>query len=135
MNTYRRVTLELGRYRHDWADLTVLDLATWLNNWRAEGLVDIYIAALAEKQITHPERERATKLARAAFVAMDGPTAKRLMMNPYCRIMIDLAIEARREDQEARRQAIEKLAQTLALLLPGSPYNSPGGPADGIYPG
>ena len=135
MNTYRRVTLELGRYRQDWANLAILDLATWLNNWRAEGLVDIYIAALAEKEVTHTDRARATKLARAAFVAMDGPTAKRLVMNPYCRIMIDLAIEARREDEAARREALERLAQTLALLLPGSPYNSPGGPTDGICSG
>lgn len=137
MTTYRRVTLELHKYRPDWyTAMHAMDLATWLNNWNGHAVVDIYIAALAEKKVarTLGDLGRASRLARAAYIAMDGPTARKLLMNPYCRLMIDLAVDARREEEELRQAAIEKLVRTLGMLLPGSPYNSRGGAADGIQP-
>jgi hypothetical protein len=126
---YERLLQDLGRYNAAWyEELHVSDLATWLSNWEGKKLLDIHLEALAERKVATNlwELARAAKIARAAYIALPGRTARSIASDPHFQLLLDLTVIEREEYRAQRLEARQRLLKTLRALLPDR-YNNNGG--------
>lgn len=111
MSQFERVIQAIDRYNQHWYDrMHVVDLATWLHNWNADVLVELYLDCYAVKKVTTDmwQLAKAVKVAQAAYVAMSPEQAKQVLTDPVVRAWGETLTEERQK------------------ALP--PYNRDGGP-------
>lgn len=125
---YFALKADLARYNPRWYDeLHVVDIATWMCSWNDDQeLLRFYVDANAERKtaLTLWDLAHASKLAKAAYVALSPEAVLRLVSDPVLIADVNVAVAAKCDFRLAQRSSMGVLAGALKSLLPRFPYNT-----------